>query len=186
MPTTRFPSIPASPLAAVVVAVLAATACTPPQQPPVPAAAAAEWREFDGTWNAAGTRRTIGLGDGRSSSIVELKGSLLLAGPGKPGVGFLANTVALADSSSGLVGRSVWTDENGDQVFSELTGEGTAANNHMEGAIIGGTGRYAGANGTYAFSWQYVVEGDDGVVQGRAVGLKGRVRIGPPAAGEQP
>jgi hypothetical protein len=111
---------------------------------------------------------------------------MLLAGPARPGVGFLAETIALTDSASGLVGRSVWTDENGDQVFSELTGEGTAAHNRIEGTIVGGTGRYIGATGTYGFSWQYVVEAEDGAVQGRAVELQGRVRVGPPAAGGKP
>ena len=52
---------------------------------------------------------------------------MLLAGPGRPGVGFRSEVIALVDSETGLVGRSVWTDERGDQVFSELKGEGTAA-----------------------------------------------------------
>ena len=51
---------------------------------------------------------------------------MLLAGPGAPGVGFRSEVIALNDSATGLVGRSVWTDERGDQVFSELKGEGTA------------------------------------------------------------
>jgi hypothetical protein len=172
-------------LAAVAVAVLAATSCGQRAQPPAPPAAPSDWLEFEGTWNAAGTRRTISLGDGRSSSVVELKGTMLLTGPGRPDVGFLSDTVALVDSSTGLVGRCVWTDENGDQVFSELTGQGAKTNNHLEGTIIGGTGRYAAANGTYGFSWQYVVEAEDGSIQGRAVELKGRVRLTPPASGGQ-
>ena len=49
--------------------------------------------------------------------------------------------IALVDSDTGLVGRSVWTDERGDQVFSELQGEGTAARNHITGKFLGGTGR---------------------------------------------
>jgi hypothetical protein len=176
----------ASRIAAVIVTALLATACAQQANPPLPAAPAAGWMEFEGTWNAAGTRRTVPLGDGRSSSIVELKGTMLLAGPGRPGVGFLGETIALVDSASGLVGRSVWTDENGDQVFSEITGQGTAANNRIEGAIIGGTGRYAGASGSYGFSWQYVVEAEGGAIQGRAVELRGRVQLGSPAAEGRP
>jgi hypothetical protein len=91
--------------------------------------------------------------------------------------------VALNDSQTGLVGRSVWTDERGEQVFSELTGEGTADRNRIAGTIVGGTGRYAGATGSYEFSWQFVMESEDGSIQGRAVGLKGRVLPGQPAAG---
>jgi hypothetical protein len=68
-------------------------------------------------------------------------------------------------------------------VFSELKGEGTAAQNHIEGTIFGGTGRYAGLTGSYDFSWQFVIESDDGSIQGRAIGLKGRVRLGEPSTG---
>ena len=95
------------------------------------------------------------------------------ATPGNHGV------QALVDSATGLVGRSVWTDDRGDQVFSELEGEGTAKNNHLKGTFLGGTGRFAGVTGTYEFSWQNVLESEDGAVQGRAVDLKGRVHAAP-------
>ena len=87
--------------------------------------------------------------------------------------------IALVDSATGLVGRSVWTDERGDQVFSELQGEGTAERNRITGKFLGGTGRYAGATGSYEFCWQWVIEAEDGTIQGRAIGLKGRVLPGP-------
>ena len=105
---------------------------------------------------------------------------MLLAGPGRPGVGFRAEVIALVDSETGLVGRSVWTDEHSEQVFSELKGEGTADRNRITGAIVGGTGRYAGATGSYEFSWQFVIESDDGSVQGSSNDLKGRIRLGEP------
>lgn len=158
-------------------------ACGPAPEPPKAAMAAGEWREFEGSWNAAGSRRTLPLGAGRSSSIIELKGSLLLAGPGRPGAGFHSELIALVDTASGLDGRSVWTDERGDQVFSELRGEGTAAQNRITGTILGGTGRYAGATGSYEFSWRFVIEAEDGAVQGSAIGLKGRVQPGPSISG---
>ena len=162
---------------------LAAAACGPVTEPPKPAPASGEWREFEGSWNAAGSRRTIPLGADRRGSIIDLRGTMLLAGPGRPGVGFRSEVIALVDSATGLLGRSVWTDERGDQVFSELTGEGTAAQNRIAGTILGGTGRYAGATGSYEFSWHFVIEAEDGSIQGSAVGLKGRVRPGQPTAG---
>ena len=172
----------------VVVAIaLVAAACGPPATaPPQSAAAAGEWREFAGSWNAAGTRHTIPLGADRRGSIIDLRGTMLLAGPERPGVGFLSEAIALVDSETGLVGRSVWTDQRGDQVFSDLKGEGTAARNRITGTILGGTGRYAGATGSYEFSWQFVTEAEDGSIQGRAVELKGRVRAGQPAAAGSP
>ena len=146
----------------------------PPQRP---ATASGEWLQFQGSWNGVGSRHAIALGPNRTGSIVDLKGTMLLAGSGRPGVGFQAEVIGLSDSGTGFQGRSVWTDERGDQVYSELTGEGTATKNHIAGTILSGTGRYAGLTGSYEFSWQWVMEGEDGAVQGRAVDLQGRVRV---------
>ena len=158
-------------------------ACGPPTQSPRPAATGSELMEFEGSWNGAGRRHTISLGENRLGSIIDLKGTMLLRGPGRPGVGFQSQVIGLTDSATGFQGRSVWTDEHGDQVFSELNGEGTAATNQITGTILSGTGRYAGMTGTYAFSWQWVMEGEDGAVHGRAADLKGRVQPGPAAGG---
>ncbi len=166
---------------------IAAASCGPADETPLPAAAPGEWREFQGSWNAAGSRRSIPLGAGRRGSLIDLRGTLLLRGAGRPGVGFRSEVIALVDSETGLVGRSVWTDERGDQVFSELQGEGTAAKNRIEGTILGGTGRYAGARGNYEFSWHFVIETEDGSIQGSTDGLKARVRLGQPGeAGSRP
>lgn len=162
---------------------LAMAACEPSKPSPEPPSASGEWREFEGSWNAAGTRHSIPIGAGRKGSLINLRGAMLLAGAGRPGVGFRSEVIALVDSETGLVGRSVWTNERGDQVFSELKGEGTAAKNHIAGTILGGTGRYAGVTGSYEFAWHYVIESEDGSIQGRAVGLKGRFRLGQPIAG---
>jgi hypothetical protein len=161
----------------------AAAACGPATKSPRPAAAPGESLEFEGSWNAAGSRHTISLGENRLGSIVDLRGTMLLAGPGRPGVGFHSEVIGLVDSATGFQGRSVWTDEHGDQVFSELRGEGTAARNHVTGTVLSGTGRYAGVTGSYEFSWQWVMDGEEGTVHGRAVDLKGRVRPGPAAGG---
>jgi hypothetical protein len=168
----------------VIVLALGAAACGPAPEPPQSATPTSEWREFEGSWNAAGTRHAVPLGAERKGSIVDLRGTMLLAGPGRPGVGFRAEVIALVDSQAGLVGRGVWTDERGDQVFSDLKGEGTADRNRITGTILGGTGRYAGVTGSYEFSWQYVIEAEEGSIQGRAVGLKGSVRLAQPRGGE--
>ena len=73
-----------------------------------------------------------------------------------------------------MVGRAVWTDEHGDQVFSELAAKAPPTNNKITGTFIGGTGRYWASTGTYEFSWRFVLENEDGVVQGQSIGLKGR------------
>jgi hypothetical protein len=150
--------------------------CAEAPEPPKPLPGG--WYEFEGSWVASGKRRIMPMGADRRAALLDLGGSLLLAGPHRPGVGFRGEVVGMTDSATGFVGRAVWTDERGDQVFSELRGQGTAKGNRLTGTFLGGTGRYAGASGGYEFSWQYVMEADDGSVQGRATGLKGRVRVG--------
>jgi hypothetical protein len=164
--------------AIVLAGTLVLAACGPGPQTSDAIPAGGEWREFQGTWTAAGSRRTIRLGSDRQASIAELNGSLVLAGPSRPAVGFRAEAIVLNDSATGMVGRAVWTDERGDQAYSELRGEGTATGNRIVGTFLGGTGRFNGVTGTYEFSWRFVLESEDGSVQGQSVGLKGRVRIG--------
>jgi len=157
---------------------LAAAGCSPAPQATSASAIGAEWREFEGTWTAAGSRQSIALGADRKASVSTLRGSLLLSGASRPAVGFRAEAVVLNDSATGMVGRAVWTDERGDQAWSELRGEGTATGNRIVGTFVAGTGRYAGVTGNYEFSWRFVLETEDGTVQGQSVGLKGRVRGG--------
>jgi hypothetical protein len=163
----------------IIAALIAIGACGPAQVPPA-APAPGGWHEFEGSWNASGTRSTIPLGPGRRGAIIDWQGTMLLAGPSRPGVGFMAHAVALGDTKTGVIGRAVWTDDAGDQVYSEFQGTGASTGNKIEGTFVGGTGRYAGATGTYELTWQYAVQIDDGTLQGRAVGLKGRVRVDEP------
>jgi hypothetical protein len=153
------------------------TACSRAPQVSASASPGGEWRDFQGTWTAAGSRNIMRLGGDRRAAISTFDGSLVLAGPLRPGVGFRSEAIVFSDTVTGLVGRAVWTDEHGDRAYSELRGEGSASNNKIIGTFLGGTGRYSGATGSYEFSWHFVLENEDGAVQGQSLGLKGRVRI---------
>ena len=165
-----------------VLAVAAALAACTPAPPSPPSAGADGWHEFEGSWSATGTRQTLRLGSERSASTGRFSGSLLLSGRLRPAVGFRAEAIVFADSVSGMTGRAVWTDENGDQAFSELRGDGSAAGSRIVGRFVGGSGRYAYAEGQYEFRWRFLVDAEDGTVQGQSIDLKGRVRLAPPAA----
>ncbi len=168
-------------------ALMALAACGPAAPPPQTPVAEGAWHEFQGTWTAAGARHAISLGGDRRASLASFEGSVLLSGASRPAVGFRAEAIVLNDSVTGMVGRAVWTDEHGDQAYSELKGEGTNTGNRIVGTFLGGTGRYRGATGTYEFSWRFVLESEDGTVQGQSAGLNGRVRFdtpqGTPVAG---
>ena len=140
-----------------------------------------EWRTFQGTWTAEGDRHALELGPARRASVMCLSGSMLLTGERGIGAGFRARAIAFTDDQSGLVGRAVWTDEHGDEIFSELRGDPVGSGRTVTGRIVGGTGRWEGISGEYRFDWRYVVETAEGEVQGRAEHLAGRARIDRPA-----
>jgi hypothetical protein len=137
-----------------------------------------EWRSFEGTWSAVGERHVLRFGPNRQASVANLSGSLLLTGKGGLGVGFQAKAITFSDSLTGSLGRAVWTDASGNEIFSELRGDPIGSGRRIAGTIVGGTGRYMGVTGTYEMEWQFVIETEEGVVQGRAVGLKGRAHFG--------
>jgi hypothetical protein len=153
------------------------TACGRVPQVANSASSGGEWHEFEGTWTAVGKRSIMQLGGDRRAAVSTFEGSLVLAGPSRPGVGFRSEAIVFQDSATGLIGRAVWTNESGDAAYSELRGEGTATSNKVVGAFVGGTGRYAGVAGNYEFSWRFILENEDGTVQGQSLGLKGRVRV---------
>ena len=157
---------------------IAGLSCSKAEQAPGPAPAAGEWRSFQGTLSAVGERHTLQLGPGRRAFVASLTGTMLLTGERGLGVGFQVRAISFSDDRTGGVGRAVWTDDHGDEVYSELSGGPLATGRHVAGTIVGGTGRFAGVTGAYEMEWQFVIETGEGVVQGRAIGLKGRARFG--------
>ena len=159
-------------------ALMIATACGRTPQTTQAVSAGDGWHQFQGTWTAAGSRISIPLGNGRRASTAKFEGSLVLAGASRPAVGFRAETLVFNDTATGMVGRAVWTDDRGDQIFSEITGNGDSTGNHFVGKFLGGTGRYADASGDYEFAWRFVAENEDGNVQGQSMGLNGKIHVG--------
>jgi len=169
----------------VLLSVLLVAACGRPASPPAgtptdsPATAAStDERTFTGDWTVTGNRRVQDLLPGQRAGIFQLSGSLLLNGKERLNRGFYAEAIGFSDTTTGMQGRSVWLDEHGDKVFSELSGEGIGPGQLIEGKFIGGTGRYAGISGEYSFKWQRLgaIEGDE--LAGRVVDLSGRARLG--------
>jgi hypothetical protein len=134
------------------------------------------WRSFAGSWSASGHRQSLDTEAGRPAFTVYLSGAVTLEVAAGLSRGFRGEVIGFDDGARASVGRSVWTDERGDRIFGMLTGETIATGRRVTGTITGGTGRYAGITGEYSLDWQYVVSAEGGVVQGRAVGLKGRYR----------
>jgi hypothetical protein len=114
---------------------LTATACgRSPVPPPVPVASH-EIRPFTGTWIATGTRQTLTLEPGRQAAIFNLSGSLLLSGKERLKLGFKADVIGFSDTSQGMQGRSVWTDDKGEQGFQRLAGSGGGPRKSRRGPL---------------------------------------------------
>ena len=107
----------------------------------------------------------------------------MLYGTSRPALGFRAEAVVFNDSATGLIGRAVWTDDADNHVYSELRSEATPGGNRIVGTFVGGSGRYKGASGTYAFSWRFLLETEDGIVQGQSTEFNGKVRLLPTGSG---
>ena len=160
-----------------VAALLLITACSHAAAP-ASAAAPGKWQTFTGNWIATGTRSTIPLGADRRASIADLEGTMLLSGANRPARGFRGEAIVFNDTGAGAEGRGVWTDSDGSQIFSELHGTGVAGGKKIEGTFIGGTGRFTGASGSFTFTWQFVIDTEDGKIQGQTSDLSGRIRAG--------
>ena len=149
--------------------------------PVVPAVASqgvpsAEWQAFEGSWSVSGRRQTVRVETGAEAAVVEVSGAVILTSGEGLSRGFRGEAVGFDDGEGVSLGRAVWTDEHGDRLFSRLKGESLQTGRRIVGTITGGTGRYAGLEGEYSFTWKYVLSAEDGVIQGRAVRLEGRVR----------
>jgi len=135
-----------------------------------------EWRTFEGSWSVSGRRHTVPVESGAEAAVVEVSGAVVLTKAEGLSRGFRGEAIGFDDGQGVSLGRAVWTDEHGDRLFSRLKGEPLETGRRIAGTITGGTGRYAGLEGEYSLTWQYVFSAEDGAIQGRAVRLEGRVR----------
>ena len=136
----------------------------------------ADWRPFEGSWSVSGKRSTVPIEGGATAAVVEVSGAVVLTSGEGLSRGFRGEVIGFDDGQGVSLGRTVWTDEHGDRLFSRLKGEPIETGRRIVGTITGGTGRYAGLEGDYSFTWKYVLSAEDGAIQGRAVRLEGRVR----------
>jgi hypothetical protein len=159
---------------AIATAALAAQGAAPAAQAPAPGA----WHAFEGSWSASGQRQALPTEGGQPAQTVQLSGAVAVTAGEGLSRGFRGEVVGFDDGAGLTVGHVVWTDERGDRIFSRINGDALASGRRIVGAISGGTGRYVGITGEYAFEWQYVIAPEAGTISGRAVGLRGRYRAG--------
>ena len=144
------------------------------------------WRAFKATWTLTGQRQVLPTEGARPAAIVYLTGPLVVTNGEGLGRGFLGEVIIFDDGGTLVVGRAVLTDRQGDRIFSAMKAEPVGTARKATGTITGGTGRYAGLEGTFDFSWQYVVSPESGEIDGRIENIEGRTRLVPPPKREAP
>ena len=115
----------------------------------------------------------------RPAAIVHVSGPLTITKGEGLGRGFLGEVIGFDDGGTLLVGRAVFTEERGDRIFCALKAEPIGTGRRATATITGGTGRFAELQGSFSFSWQYLVSEDSGEIALRAVNVEGRTRSGP-------
>jgi hypothetical protein len=142
---------------------------------------AAESGEFKGTMIANGTRTSFPFGDGRQVFTFKLAGHVNLQTSLRKTKDYWSECIGLADSVSGIVGRCVWKDLVGPEIYITLQSDKLQQGSQVTGTIIGGTGPLAGISGDLTFNWSSVITltESDGVVSvtGQTKNLGGRYQV---------
>ena len=145
--------------------------------------AADGWRPFRATWTLSGQRSLLPTEGERPASIVHLTGPLTVTAGKGLGRGLLGEVIGFDDGRKLVTARAVFTDEHGDRIFCVIEAEPIGTGRRATATITGGTGRFAGLEGTFTFAWQYVVDAGTDEISGATVDLEGRTRGGAAARG---
>jgi hypothetical protein len=148
---------------------------------PMPLSHGAESGEFKGGWIANGTRTPFPFGDGRQVFTFRIAGHVNLQTALSKKKDYWSECVGLADSVTGIVGRCVWKDLAGPEIYITLQSDRLQQGSQVNGSIVGGTGPFAGISGDVSFNWSSVIFQTDaeGIanVSGQSKNLSGRYRV---------
>jgi hypothetical protein len=134
------------------------------------------WRPFTATWTLSGQRSLLPTEGERLASIVHLTGPLTMTSGEGLGRGLFGEVIGFDDGGALVAGRAVFVDERSDRIFCTLKAEPIGTGRRATATITGGTGRFAGLEGSFSFAWQYVLDEESGEVSLRAVNVEGRTR----------
>ena len=142
---------------------------------------AAESGEFKGTLIANGTRTSFPFGDGRQVFTFKLSGHVNLQTSLSKKKDYWSECIGLVDSTTGLVGRCVWKDLAGPEIYLTLQSDKLQQGSQVTGTIVGGSGHLAGISGELSFNWSSVITltESEGIVSvtGQSKNLSGSYRV---------
>ena len=120
-------------------------------------AQAADDGTFEATWSLEGTRESVVLG-GKSVAAYRLTGPVKIRTGEGMAREFSTVCTGVSNEETGGMARCTWTDDEGGEIFLELTGKiiGTmGTSRETQGKIAGGTGRYEGLEGWIDTDWLF-------------------------------
>lgn len=142
---------------------------------------AAESGALKGSWIANGSRTTFDFGDGRQVFTFKLAGHVNLQTSLSKTKDYWSECIGLADSVTGIVGRCVWKDLAGPEIYLTIQSDKLQQGSLVSGTIVGGSGHLAGISGELSFNWSSVttLAEAEGVVSvtGQTKNLSGTYRV---------
>ena len=143
-------------------------------------AGASETGTFNGTWVANGIREVFPFSDDRVISTFKLSGHVNLQTSLGTTKDYWSECVGFTDTMTGVVGRCVWKDLSGTNIYITLQSEKLGSENLFNGAIIGGNGPLRGITGDLSFTWSSVIfQKEDGrsTITGQTLDLHGNYQL---------
>jgi len=142
---------------------------------------AAESGEFKGTIIANGTRTPFPFANERQVFTFKLSGHVNLQTSISKQKDYWSECIGLADSVTGGIGRCVWKDLAGPEIYLTIQSDKPQQGGQVIGTIVGGSGKLAGISGELSFNWSSVITltEAEGVVSvtGQTKNLIGSYRI---------
>lgn len=145
------------------------------------ASQAAESGKFKGAMLANGSRTPFPFGEGRQVFTFKLFGHVNLQTSLNKKKDYWSECIGLADTLAGVVGRCVWKDLDGSEIYLTMESDKLQQGSEVAGTIVGGSGHLAGISGELSFNWSSVItqmEADGGLsVTGHTKNLSGSYRL---------
>jgi len=142
---------------------------------------AAESGEFNGTMIANGTRTHFPFTIDRQVFTFKLSGHVNLQTSLSKQKDYWSECIGLADSVTGVIGRCIWKDLDGPEIYLTIQSDRLLQGSQVTGTIVGGSGKLAGISGELSFNWSSVITltEAEGVVSvtGQTKNLSGSYRI---------
>lgn len=171
-----------SALGVLLLALLVPSAISAQNAPPAGETAQREGR-FEAQWSVTGTREELPFGTQSRQAIFRHTGQVTVLRTDGLVRSALSRCIGLSDSTNGTTERCVWVADGGAEIYSELQHLPAQGGQSGKGAgrFVGGTGRFAGIEGSYELRWVDRPQPTTEEMAAETISMRGHWRIRPQA-----